>query len=165
MVSLLAGVALIAAACGPGGTEAQIGDIQGQRYSIADQAALIVECLRERGFSAEVYEGIGVYVEGPQLAEAEKAQGECADEVEAAYPLPPPLSDREGYEAQVATAECLRDQGLTIPDPPTYETWLESDRAWSPYGNLTTSYDFWALHRVCPQPGLGLTPSTSSEDP
>ena len=129
---------------------------------MAEQAALTVACLRERGFSAEVYEGIGVMVKGPQLAQAEVASGECSDEVEAAYPGPPPLSDREGYDALVATAGCLRGEGLSIPDPPTYEAWLDSDKWWTPYRYVTASDDFWALHRVCPQPGLGLTPSTTS---
>ncbi len=168
MVSLRRGAVLVvvaaalgAACSGPdGGTSSTIGN-QDTWYSMADQAAFIVECVRERGFSARVYEGIGIWIDDPQQQEAaEAAEAECSDEVEAAYPRAPPLSARESYDALRQTAECLRDQGVAVEEAPTFDTWIESDRQWGPYQSFTPNWDFWALHRLCPQPGLGLTPST-----
>lgn len=157
----------IAAACTPAGTNdsSPLGGTQGTWYSLADKAALIVECVRERGFSAEVYEGIGIKLGGPQLEEAEQAEAKCAGEVEAAYPGPPPLSGPELYDALLETAECLRDEGISVRSAPTIDTWIDNDRRWNPYDYVNFDDDFWALHSICPQPGLGLTAPTSSAGP
>jgi len=130
--------------------------------SIADKAALIVACVKERGFSAELVEGFGIYIEGPQLEAAEEAKNLCRDEIDARYADPPPLSDRELYNALVESVGCIREQGIELTAPPTFDAWVESSRIWTPYGEIPDSVDFWDLHSKCPQPGLGLTPSTVS---
>ena len=128
-------------------------------YSMAEKAELIVACIRERGFRAEVSEGIGIhlYYDGQEEA-ANQAHAECSDDVDARYPDPPPLSDREYYDALLASAECLEAEGVTVSEPPTFATWVDSGRMWSPFLDIGLDEDFWALHRKCPQPGLGLTP-------
>jgi hypothetical protein len=133
-------------------------------YSMAEKAELKVACILERGFRAEVYEGIGVMVHYDGQEEAvERAVAECSDDVDARYPDPPLLSDRESYDAFLEAAECLEAEGVTVSDPPTFETWVESGRTWSPFSDIGLDDDFWALHRKCPQPGLGLTPEGGSE--
>jgi hypothetical protein len=133
-------------------------------YSMAEKAELIVACIRERGFRAEVSEGIGIrlYYDGQEEA-AERASDECSAMVDEGYPDPPPLSEREYYDALLAAAECLEVEGVAVSDPPTFETWVESGRTWSPFNDIGLDDDFWALHRKCPQPGLGLTPEGGSE--
>lgn len=137
-------------------------------YSIAEKAELIVACIQERGFQAEVYE-IGVLLHyGGQQEAAERAHAECSEEIDARYPDPPRLSDREMYDALLEAAECLRAEGIAVSDPPTFEAWVDSrnppmsevvvNPPWSPHAEIPVDADFWALHRKCPQPGLGLTP-------
>ena len=155
------GLVLIATACAEGGEADPTTQASPPAtwYSMAEKAELIVACIRERGFRAEVSEGIGVmlYFDGQEEA-ANQALDECSDDVDARYPDPPPLSDREHYDALLASAECLEAEGVTVSEPPTFATWVDSGHAWTPFSDIGLDEDFWALHRKCPQPGLGLTP-------
>ena len=160
--ALVLGLVLIATACAEG-VEAEPTTNPASPpttwYSMAEKAELIVACIRERGFRAEVSEGIGIhlYYDGQEEA-AERASDECAAMVDEGYPDPPPLSDREYYDALLASAECLEAEGVTVSEPPTFATWVDSGHAWTPFSDIGLDEDFWALHRKCPQPGLGLTP-------
>lgn len=162
-------VALTACTGQAGGTTTNLDVTTTTWYSIAEKAELIVACIQARGFQAEVYE-IGVWLKfGGQQEAAERAHDECSDEIDARYPDPPLLSDREAYDAHLEAADCLRALGIEISDPPTFEAWADSRNApvsedglgqpqWTPHSEIPDSADFWALHRKCPQPGLGLTP-------
>lgn len=169
-------VAIFTVACG-GPAADEVGQTSQPRqastttwYSIAEKAALFVACFQERGFQAELYEEIGIMMDlGDQPEAAQRAENECWDEIDARYPDPPRLSDREAYDALLEAAECLRAEGIAVSDPPTFEAWADSRNApvsedglgqpqWHPHSEIPVSADFWALHRRCPQPGLGLTP-------
>jgi hypothetical protein len=128
---------------------------------MADKAVLIVACVRELGFDAEVANDILVYVSGPQLEAAEAAADRCHQQIDAAYADPPPLNHREYYDALLSAQECIRAQGIELPPPPTFDTWVEAGRRWSPHANIPDTVDFWEIHRICPQPGLGLTGSST----
>lgn len=169
----LVAVILTVACGGPAADEAgsttNLGVTTTTWYSIAEKAALFVACFQERGFQAEVYEEIGIRMDlGDQPEAAQRAEDECWDEIDARYPDPPRLSDREAYDALLEAAECLRAKGIAISDPPTFEAWVDSripsaseelvNPPWHPHSEIPVSADFWALHRKCPQPGLGLTP-------
>ena len=52
----------------------------------------------------------------------------------------------------------LRRLGIEVSDPPTFEAWVESGHLWTPHAEIPDWADFWAIHRRCPQLGLGLTP-------
>lgn len=67
------------------------------------------------------------------------------------------------YERMVVTRECMVAHGYQVPEPPSKETWKDSDpwyTAWNPYEVLVgagamevTDDELRALNEACPQPG------------
>jgi hypothetical protein len=58
------------------------------------------------------------------------------------------------YEGLRQVHECLTDQGLDLPAPPSFQAWQDSGRNWGPFGDVPP--DVMAersveLERACPQ--------------
>jgi hypothetical protein len=157
---LVVAVGLVVALGACGGTAGDSGTRRhtGDYLPYADRIDLVVECLGERGFEASSYEGFGVAIPDDAQAElAQRAEGECWDEVEELFPSPTPLSLEEGYYYKLDIAECLRDLGYDIPPAPTLETYLDQAAAqsdlWDPYSVVAQrrDVDLWELQRdSCP---------------
>lgn len=93
----------------------------------------------------------------------EQASADC----NARVPLPDNEQDQAltdaAYGRMVDTRECIVAYGYEVPEPPTLETWKESDPwhvAWNPYevlvgaGAIEITHDeLRALNDACPQPG------------
>ncbi len=120
---------------------------------------VFADCMRERGFDAvSTADGASEVVSPPgQEAAAEAAGEECAQQVRDLAP-PRPLTEdelREFFELQLAVAGCLRGLGYSIPDPPSFERFAETQGgAWIPYGFLPAmDEETWlAVNERCPQP-------------
>jgi hypothetical protein len=62
---------------------------------------------------------------------------------------------RDVHTMLVGVHDCLVAQDLDLPDPPSFQAWMDMDRAWGPYGDVpldvieTRSSE---LEGACPQP-------------
>lgn len=88
----------------------------------------------------------------------------AAADCNARVPLPEHSVDKtldaSAYERMLDTRACIIAHGYTVPEPPSLETWLDSDMssAWNPYmylipGKSFTQADLLALDQACPQSG------------
>jgi hypothetical protein len=81
---------------------------------------------------------------------------ECADEV-GPPPIRPPdeIDARHMYDLALRQAQCLRDLGLDVSEPPSRESWVDTflagDPPWTPYDGRTMPES--AL-TTCPDPQL-----------
>lgn len=127
-------------------------------YSVIERAEATVACMREEGVDAELSEPFGVLY--PDLPGMENVYNQCSEKIDRTMPFPPPMSAEESYDAWREAADCLRELGFDIPPAPSIEVWREeSNENWDPYDNIPIE-SFWDIHKKCPQPGLGLEPST-----
>jgi hypothetical protein len=121
------------------GTEDEDGGGGGQGGRQVDpefQDAMIefAECMREQGIDfpdPQIEDGGGVVIAGPagggegppseaDLAEVEAAQEACEpilEEVEGAMPEIDPEQQQEMQDQALEFAECMREQGIDMPDP------------------------------------------------
>lgn len=113
-----------------------------------EAARAIANCLRDRGFAAEVATGVdgqpGIDIpvggQGPQAMEdAFKAcQNELttAGVIEPAPRFSPPRLERLYRDYQDAAA-CLKDLGYDVPEAPSLEVFIETNAAaWDPFSNV-----------------------------
>ncbi|PMC75024.1 hypothetical protein [Brachybacterium sp. UMB0905] len=66
---------------------------------------------------------------------------------------PPPAADPEYlsavYDELVEQAQCLTDEGYTVEEPPSRETWIESKgAAWDPWGSVAENDGVEALEEA-----------------
>lgn len=92
-----------------------------------------------------------------QLDVYNEAIGGCFADAEARYALED--SDLPGlYKAELATQECLAENGVAVTDPPTEQTFVDSFRAnpWMAYSDIDTTTieasEWKRLNDNCPQP-------------
>lgn len=141
----LAVVSLAVLACGAGGPEGASPDGSPRptyRQSSAREFLLAVAaCLQEKGYPARVTEDGGIGVEGdfdPSKLRAENRA--CVEAVDPARLLPPPPLTSEQllafYRYVVAETDCMRQAGYPVSDPPPFQVWVDSDRAFDPFGDL-----------------------------
>ncbi len=99
-------------------------------------------CLQEKGYQARVDDqGSGVMIDGvTDYAKASADSRACVEAVDPARLQPPPplTADqlRELYRYVVAQTECMRQAGYPVSDPPPFQVWVDSDRAFDPYSDL-----------------------------
>lgn len=134
----------------------------GEYLSYPERIDLVVACVEEQGFEASSARGFGVRVEyaGEEQGEvATRVEGECFEEIEQRFPLPPPLSHEEQYHYMLDVAQCLRDLGYDIPQAPSLEAYVDQRSAeepsidlWDPYFILSgRGVDTYAIQREsCP---------------
>jgi len=63
------------------------------------------------------------------------------------------------YSQETETAECLREQGIDVPQVPSFETFVQTyptEEAWTSYQFVPSSSESsWReLNRLCPQPRI-----------
>lgn len=99
-------------------------------------------CLQEKGYRARVDDqGSGVMIDGAtDPAKASADSRACIEAVDPARLQPPPplTSDqlRELYRYVVAQTECMRQAGYPVSEPPPFQVYVDSDRAFDPYSDL-----------------------------
>jgi hypothetical protein len=132
---------------------------------------LIARCVRDRGFPVSLtQDGPGLSYE---LVPPEQAQLEYAVEVACkaglnlqAYQPVSVEQLEEAYAYEVALAGCLEDQGYSVSDPPSLDSFIDSQGYWSPYSDLPDSALMnQALNRVCPQNPVGGFGAWNTGDP
>ncbi len=124
--------------------------------------SLQARCIQDHGFPVEVDSsgsGFGferVPPEQNQLAFA------VAIACKVGLNLPPPTTPTAAQRAEQLhylglVAECLRERGFDVDDPPSLDEFIEADGAWSPYDSLPqlTPTEFEQLDRSCPQWPVG----------
>lgn len=132
--------------------------------SLFEQPSIIVNCLSEKGVSATLNpDGGGYWLEMP--ADQVDAVGLAAYTCEAQYPvdpahLGPPTDEHKQVIFEYLTrtlVQCLEDEGFTIDDVPTRETFMSSFAeapSFNPYYQvwplLSAVGDADALERRCP---------------
>lgn len=142
--------------CAKGDREAPSKDeaaLSSMRENEANYAPSMKACLKEKGFEVSILPDGGIESKvAPEQQEAFlSARQECLDEL--GYGGPPPSLDPGVliliYEERIATRECLADEGYSMAEPPTQETFVDSGGAWDPFEDVPPgSQD--AARAACP---------------
>lgn len=148
------------AGCSPQGPNSQVTQTSYEDYAtnFADWSNKYVECARSFGADARVTpEGSISNPVAPGRSTTDGLDSECIAKVGSA-PAPPELTPAflAGlYELYVEQANCLRELGYVIPDPPSRREWVENYGAdsWEPISQLNAqgAYSDEAF-KQCPQP-------------
>lgn len=124
-------------------------------------------CLEQRGFDMRVEEQgeppsltwVPENLPDEQTDAYNEAFSACIDEIGEPSPEPPPTEAqiREIYLLEVATAECLRELGYEISDPPSEDVFIESysTAPWVAYFDLPKDMppgEWKLVNEECPQP-------------
>lgn len=162
---LAAGVLLLlATACG--GTEPEDPPAPTPSETQEDSpAALIAECLRDKGWEVKVHPDNSYSVGGipqEQVAQFEADDQTCQEAGD--HEPPPPMTQEQAgayYEALWEVAECVRGQGYDPGEAPSRQAAVEALmapiidlRGW-PYGDLQgieSAQELDELYAACPQP-------------
>lgn len=102
----------------------------------------------------------------------------AADDCNARIPLPDHADvhvfDDAAYERMLDTRACLIAHGYDVPEPPSLETWKDSDlmTGWNPYivtfsgavGAQITDDEMRSLNEDCPQSGPNFWVTTPSDE-
>jgi len=142
---VLAIVSFAALACevvGPSGASLVGSPRPTYRHASAREFLLAVAaCLQDKGYPAQVTADGGIAVDGnfdPSRLRADNRA--CIEAVDPARLLPPAPLTRdqllEFYRYVVAETECMRQAGYAVSDPPPFQVWVDSDRAFDPFGDL-----------------------------
>lgn len=124
----------------------------------ADWAPAYVECAREFGAAAQQTDDGGIA--NPVAAGRPVEDGldaECIDRI-GPPPSAPPLTPaflRGYYRLLVEQADCLREHGYTISEPPSEDSWVESydGYSWNPLLDVNAQgKDPGTADGLCPQP-------------
>ncbi len=125
--------------------------------------AAVVTCLTAAGWDAVANQyGVSVpSVTVDQREEFERARDACDRQIGKLPPEPNKTKAEIGelYDYFVTTAaECVRDHGYRVDDPPSRDTYIEdyytADVLWSIYGAVPddmSQQDWETLNRDCPQ--------------
>lgn len=128
--------------------------------SQADAVSQNAACLRDLGWTDFELESDGVVFNGQveQLDPWLEAVQTCSEEV--GMPRQRALTDEEyeqAFAAQSSVLACLRVLGYDLPDAPSFQTYVDSKAAWSPYNELDQTVlmnDLSSLEEQCPQATL-----------
>jgi len=125
-----------------------------------------IACYAEYGFTAvaTMAGGVGEW-NVPTDPGTQALLQAAADDCNARFPPPAYQDDKTltaaAYGKMLDTRNCIIAHGYTVPEPPSQETWMDSDvnSAWNPYTYVNpVSTDAGqdaldALVQACPQPG------------
>lgn len=120
----------------------------------------LADCLNQKGWDVTVDERDGgVQFEGStaQMDQYQLDQEECTPESTATLDDLTEAQWHELYTLELDTAQCLRDEGVTVPEAPTEQVFIErypSAEPWTSYSFVgDVPEDRWyELNEVCPQP-------------
>lgn len=163
-VALFVGFTLALAGCA--GVESPVSESPIAEFNASTEAWAgdYVECLRDKGIDAEIHYADDGTFHGFQPAygpDAELWEGildlACIEAV--GEPPEPPEPTTEFYEVyydlSVEHAECLRDAGYVISDPPSKDEWVEGGGppVWSPSSEIIAQEsDVEGALQICPEP-------------
>lgn len=131
-------------------------------------ASALAECLRSEGFEATVHQDGGIRL-GPIPREQNEAQALAYFSCAVSYPVDPrysvPLNESQlaylyRYYVQ-RLVPCLEAEGYAISNPPTWQRFLETYGAtspWSPYSDVLENVEqrWIVINELCPQHPEGL---------
>jgi len=128
-VLLLSGTALTACTSAPTPTPTV--------QHLTGQAAgeFVAECLKEKGWSADVGldGGVSVSVPASQESQYEEASAACWSQIAApSFDEMSPGELRDAFNVLLARRECMAGLGIDMPRPPTFATWVDSGEEWAP---------------------------------
>jgi hypothetical protein len=101
----------------------------------------VVACLQSKGYNAHLTDDGGIAVDNatdPQAAQADDLA--CRESLDPARQQPPPPLTasqwQEMYQYLIAQVACMRDAGYQVSDPPPFQVYVDTDRAFDPYGDV-----------------------------
>lgn len=139
----------------------------GAPVSSQQYAELMYACLTEKGWDVELTEFGEFEASFPDdQKDAYHADSEACREEHNLDKPPPPMSRdaaSEYFDLMLEAAECLKDLGHAVPEPPSREAFIAtmttldpSGDFWDPYleaMDAATSQEEWdEVRRACPQP-------------
>ncbi|GIW20363.1 MAG: hypothetical protein KatS3mg065_0659 [Chloroflexota bacterium] len=146
----LAAVSFAVLACGAGGPEGSSPDGSPRptyrQSGVGSSSSPWASCLQEKGYPARVDgQACGVHQVDGVTDDPTKLRAEsraCVEAVDPARLLPPPPLTSEQllafYRYVVAETDCMRQAGYPVSDPPPFQVWVDSDRAFDPFADLRT---------------------------
>lgn len=125
--------------------------------SRAEATELLAECLRERGWEVTVnpVDG-GIDSEYPSDQEdAASADSKACYESTGANQARELTADDyiRGYAMMLESLKCLREQGVDLPDAPSFQEYVDSKGNYTPYRDLPDGR-YEELLTACPQPHI-----------
>lgn len=166
LISGWCGAVALISACGSGGPDPSSGPVP-VPPTLSDferNTQAIVECLNRSGWNV-TYDrrDNSITREGPadQSGAYRRAYEECSAPYEAAEKKLGDFTEadwRRVYSLETATAECLRREGIDVPDIPAFQTFVDR----YPTADVWFAWDFvnvtenryYELLEKCPQPSL-----------
>jgi len=176
LLTVLASLLLVAAACSPsGGSGESDAAVPGPSDPVQpsdfpgpeEWARSYGECLRNKGWNVTIEgDGVGVDAETPEQRAVAAADGkDCDAEMIEAGVVPDPRRPpseayvRDLYEAALEYRDCLVSNGYPAPDAPSWESFLdarlnasEGNRSWDPLSLVAEAGDVEVLreaHVLC----------------
>lgn len=114
-------------------------------------------CMAESGWEMSIGEdGESVIYDQPTEAQApvfNEDRDVCLDSLGQLNPAPPSEETvLRIYESQVASAECLREQGASIGEIPSFQEYADTfnSEQWSPFSSLGPN-EYMTLTQACPE--------------
>lgn len=125
---------------------------------------LVAQCLRDKGWPVEFNpRDRSTSVDYPAaqeeayLADRAECDAQFSDRLEEPLTSPEDPRWQEQYEFHLNSAECLRQEGYSIPEAPSFEVYVEqylagAENAWLPYGFVPAMDEaaLLALQEKCP---------------
>lgn len=163
LAAIAAAIAVAIAGCTstPGEPSAD-GSPSPSKPQAEDWQAGMVQCLTDKGWDVTSRDdgGFGYELSEEQLDPFDQAREEC--HLSLGYDFEPPEYSQdeaaEIYDAFVTAAECVRDLGYEVPDPPSKQAFVEEMvsgdlPSWNPYNGVVGLSDDIAWRRTereCP---------------
>jgi len=143
------------------GPIAGYGDFSDQEYFVIDWflvTRLEVQCLQDQGFPVMLIPpGDGISFQSVPQSQNELAV-QYFEACRAGLGIPDyePASPEQiemVYWYYIALRDCLIDEGYTVSEPPSLDTFVESwaSGPWSPYENVSPGAGWDAIQMKCPQ--------------
>lgn len=125
----------------PAGTAADRTAVPPYRQTLDEFNLGLLACIRDKGYNALLDSEGGMSFDGVTDGQALTADlRACQESMDPARLEPPPpltaAQFEEMYRYLVAQVACMRDAGYPVSDPPPFQVYVDTDRAWDLYGDL-----------------------------
>lgn len=106
----------------------------GDGETIPSWADTFSACMTQAGWSVSIRSDGGVESEYPESQRAvyEAQASLCADQAGSGA-IPTEEEFGLGYEGLLDDHQCIVNEGYTLPQPPSYQSWREMDGLWNPF--------------------------------
>lgn len=111
------------------------------RQTLEEFNLSVLSCIQDKGYMARLGEEGAFMIDGVTDAQAVSADlRACKEAIDPArLEPPPPLTAtqlEQMYRYLIAQVACMRDAGYPASDPPPFQVYVDTDRAFDPYGDL-----------------------------